>query len=205
MKTRILLLVLLLTLSVSGNATIWVITNSGDSFTPSTITINQGDTVNFVLESHHNAVQVSLATWNTNGSTMLSGGFMTNFGGGMILPSQMISGTNYFVCAPHASIGMKGTIVVMVTTDLTETMIKPEIQVYPNPSGGKYRLEYNNFEISKNSKLEVYSIKGEKLYESTLTNSISEIDLSSKANGIYILKVNDGYNVFAEKKLLKWQ
>ena len=149
MKTRILLFILLVSLAVSGNATIWVITNSGDTFTPSSITINQGDTVHFVLASEHNAIQVSLATWNTNGSAHLAGGFQTNFGGGTILASQLSSGTNYYVCAPHASIGMKGTIVVQVTTDIAEEMIKPELLVYPNPSDGKFRLEYSDFQISK--------------------------------------------------------
>lgn len=204
MKTRILLLVLLLSFSVSGYATIWVITNSGDTFNPSSITINQGDTVRFILESHHNAMQVSMANWNANGNSLLSGGFQTNFGGGLILPSQLSSGTNYYVCTPHASIGMKGTIVVQVATDIAEKLFKPEISVYPNPSHGKFRLELNNFQSSHRSSLEVYTIHGEKLYTFEIKNSISEIDLSNRANGIYLLKIFDGQKVFAEKKLLKW-
>jgi plastocyanin len=202
MKTKILLLVLLVTLSVSGYATKWVIANSGDSFTPSSITVNQGDTINFVLESHHNAKQVSLATWNANGNTLLSGGFQTNFGGGMILASQLGLGTIYYVCEPHASIGMKGSIVVQGTTGFPEEMIKPELLVYPNPSDGKFRLEYAGFQESGISNLEVYSIRGEKLYESAITGSISEIDLGSMANGIYVLKINDGQKALAEKTII---
>jgi plastocyanin len=203
MKTRILLLVLLVTLSVSGYATKWVIASSGDSFTPSSITVNQGDTINFVLESHHNAKQVSLATWNANGTALMSGGFQTNFGGGMILASQLSSGANYYVCEPHASIGMKGTIVVQVTTGIAEDMIIPELLVYPNPSDGKFRLEYAGFQESGISNLEVYSIRGEKLYESAISGSIQEIDLGGMANGIYILKINDNQKLLTEKTIIK--
>lgn len=99
---------------------------------------------------------------------------------------------------------MKGTILVLVASGVAQTLIKPGIEVYPNPSGGKFRLEFNNFENSQNSKLEVYGIRGEKIYELSISDAIIEIDLSTRANGIYMLKINDGHNVIAEKKLLKW-
>ncbi len=121
----------------------------------------------------------------------------------MILSSQLSSGTYYYVCEPHASVGMKGAIVVQVTTNIAEEMIKPEILVYPNPSDGKFRVEYSDFQKSKLSSLEVYSIRGEKLYESFITNSISEIDLGSRANGIYFLKINEGQKILTEKTIIK--
>ena len=99
---------------------------------------------------------------------------------------------------------MKGTIVVQVTTDIAEKFFIPEISVYPNPSQGKFRLELNNFQSSHRSSLEVYTLHGEKLYVFEIKNSISEIDLSNRASGIYLLKIFDGQKVFAEKKLLKW-
>jgi plastocyanin len=55
------------------------ILNSGFSFSPSTLTINLGDTVKFVLASIHNAREVSQTTWNANGTTS-NGGFETPFG-----------------------------------------------------------------------------------------------------------------------------
>ena len=48
------------------------ITNQGMNFSPDTITINLGDTVNFVLGNSHNAVEVSQSTFLSNGSTLLS-------------------------------------------------------------------------------------------------------------------------------------
>lgn len=112
---KILFLLLLLTFQ-SGYATIWIINNSGANFVPAAITINLGDTVNFVITNAHDAAEVSQATWNANGNTLLPGGFKTPFGGGMVLPAQLGTGVHYYVCEPHAANGMKGTITVQNCT-----------------------------------------------------------------------------------------
>jgi plastocyanin len=85
------------------------VTNAGFSFSPSLLTINAGDTVRFQLDTIHNAVEVSQATWNANGNTP-NGGFSVGFGGGDVLFTT--PGTYYYVCQPHAGSGMKGRIVV---------------------------------------------------------------------------------------------
>ena len=109
---KITLLFLLFSISLTGFCTTWTINNSANTFTPSTITINVGDSVKFVTTSSHDAREVSQITWNANGNTALSAGFQTAFGGGVVLPSQLGVGTHYYVCTPHASLGMKGTIIV---------------------------------------------------------------------------------------------
>ena len=85
------------------------VTNSGFTFTPSLLTVNAGDTVRFQLDSIHNAVEVSQATWDANGNTS-NGGFAVDFGGGDVVFNT--PGTYYYVCTVHASMGMKGRIVV---------------------------------------------------------------------------------------------
>ncbi len=82
---------------------------SGFSFSPSTITIRAGDTVNFAISSIHNAVEVSKAIWDVNGIAS-NGGFTLPFGGGSHTFTK--PGIYYFVCTAHASFGMKGTIIV---------------------------------------------------------------------------------------------
>ena len=112
MKFRLLLFTLLLSAGFSGFCTTWTIGFSGNTFTPSSITITFGDTVNFALNSTHNAVEVSQTTWIANGTTPLAGGFQVPLGGGSVFPAQLGVGTHYYVCTPHASLGMKGTITV---------------------------------------------------------------------------------------------
>lgn len=106
---KLLLVAMAVFAMLNMHATIWTITNSGNSFTPSLVTITQGDTVLFQLAGTHNAQEVDLATYNANGSTPITG-FQTNFGGGQV--TGLTIGTHYYVCSPHAAMGMKGRIVV---------------------------------------------------------------------------------------------
>src|SRR5664280_1325967 len=124
--------------------TTWTITNSGFAFTPSTITITSGDDVSFVLESMHNAIEVSQATWDVNGNTPLSGGFSVAFAGGSVLPAKLTVGTHWYVCSPHASLGMKGTIIVSTSTVIKENQEQINILVYPNPSSDFITVRANS-------------------------------------------------------------
>jgi plastocyanin len=98
-----------------SQATTYNVTNAGFTFSPATLTINIGDEVNFDLGVDHNAVEVSKATWDVNGFTS-NGGFATPLGGGQVTFLQ--PGTYYYVCVPHASLSMKGTIVVNTITGI---------------------------------------------------------------------------------------
>ncbi len=189
--------------SLTGLCTVWTITNSGVTFSPATVTINQGDTVNFVLESEHNAIQVSQLTWNANGSVALSGGFQTSFGGGMVLPEQLTPGTHFYVCTPHASFGMKGTIVVQATTGIGNNELLPDFSIQPNPSNGKFKVETKALQSSKQPDLKVFNVRGEKIHQSVITSQETEIDLNDQSSGIYFVRLDDGQTVRTEKIVIQ--
>ena len=65
----------------SCDYTSYTITTVGMSFSPDTIVCDVGDTINFILGSNHNAVEVADSVWLSNG-TVSNGGF--NFGFGSI-------------------------------------------------------------------------------------------------------------------------
>lgn len=109
---KIILAAAILLYSAAGFSTTLTVTNVSMTFNPSNITITAGDSVMFNLQSIHNAVEVSQATWNANGTTPLPGGFTVPFGGGLVLPSHLTAGVHYYVCQAHASFGMKGKITV---------------------------------------------------------------------------------------------
>lgn len=114
MKKLNLILLLVLSLAIGKlNAAIVVINTVGNTFVPNNVTINFGDTINFQIAGNHDAMEVSQATYNANGTTPLPGGFATPFGGGLVLPSELAVGTHYYVCNPHAAMGMKGIITVL--------------------------------------------------------------------------------------------
>jgi plastocyanin len=87
----------------------FTVADAGFSFSPSTLTITAGDTVNFMLTASHDAVEVSKSTWDANGATS-NGGFSVPFGGGSVTFNK--PGTYYYVCVAHVAFGMKGTIIV---------------------------------------------------------------------------------------------
>ena len=78
---------------------------------PAALTIAVGDTVEFQLGGSHNAVEISEETYNSEGTTPLSGGFMVGFGETAQVTFDQ-AGTHYYVCTPHATFGMFGTITV---------------------------------------------------------------------------------------------
>jgi plastocyanin len=96
------------------------VTNVGTTFSPSTLTITLGDTVQFVIDpTMHNAVQVSQATWNVNGTTS-NGGFVLPLGGGTVVLTD--TGPHYYVCTFHSFLGMKGMIIVHALTPTTSSL-----------------------------------------------------------------------------------
>ncbi len=108
MRKYLLFTTLFLSLFLTQNISAQI-TNLGNTFTPDTITITTGTAITFSLIATHNAVEVDQATWIANGMTS-NGGFNIPFGGGSFTP--VIAQTYYYVCQPHAGMGMKGVIIV---------------------------------------------------------------------------------------------
>jgi len=123
MTKTILFAVALLLASLTTFSATFTITNNGSTFSPATLTIAPGDSVNFVLTSFHNAVEVNQTNWNANNGAALVGGFQVPFGGGLLLPAQLISGTHYYVCTNHIAGGMKATIIVQKPTGVLENTL----------------------------------------------------------------------------------
>jgi hypothetical protein len=156
------------------------------------------------LEGSHNSVEVSPATWNSNGNTSLPGGFGTPFGGGMVLPGQLNVGTHYYVCTPHAAMGMKGTITVQsVTTGITENQLLTGISLFPNPSEGKFRLTLNAWTNSEKNSVEIFNLAGKSIFRSDITDSQSDVDLTGAGKGIYLVKVIQGSAVQTRKLIVQ--
>ena len=98
------------------------ITNVGNTFSPDTLFVNTGDTISFNISGSHNAVEVSQSTWLANGLAP-NGGFSIPYGGGTWIVNS--AQTYYYVCQPHASMGMKGVIIATsscVNTSSSDTV-----------------------------------------------------------------------------------
>jgi plastocyanin len=203
MKTKITLFFLLIFVSFTGFCTVWTVNNSGNTFVPAIITITLGDTVVFALESVHNAAEVSQLTWNANGSILLSGGFQTAFGGGVVLPAQLNVGTHYYICEAHISMGMKGIINVQNPLNIKENLSQANFSINPNPCKGKFQFIVNEFDCCDNYSIDIYNLLGEKVSEQNITELNSEIDLSHQPKGIYFVKIDSGNSILTKKIIIQ--
>lgn len=88
------------------------VATSGFEFQPKEVMLAVGDSVEFTTGGSHNVVEVDQATWTAGGSTAKADGFSVGFGATKTVPFAK-AGTYYYVCAPHAGMGMKGMITVM--------------------------------------------------------------------------------------------
>jgi plastocyanin len=175
---------------VTGTCTTWTITNSGYSFTPDTITITYGDTVSFSLESIHNAVEVSQDTWDANGNTPLASGFSLPLGGGSVSTDLLSVGTHWYVCSPHASLGMKGVIIVEGATTAIK-VIQPQLNVsfYPNPVTDIVSIRTSEEVVG--SPYSITDLTGRQILTGKLNDESVSIDISSFETGIYLLQIGE--------------
>ncbi len=70
--------------------------------------------------------------------------------------------------------------------------------IYPNPSTGKFSIEFSNQQ--QITSVEIYNLLGESVFQQKNTN---EIDLSSAAKGIYFVKVYAGEKIYTEKIIVE--
>lgn len=189
-KTILLSALLTAAFSYYGHATIWTIANSGDVFSPANVTIATGDTVVFNITNNHDAVEVSQSTYAANGNTPLANGFTTPFGGGTILPAQLAAGQHWFVCTPHAVMGMKGIITVSAPTSITDVLAKTEINVSPNPSSN--RITVSSSMSLKGVHYFLTDISGKNLGTGLLNESETTIDIQALPVGNYFLQIGNG-------------
>lgn len=109
--------VLRLTSDASSIDSIWTkafqvshqVQTSGMTFDPDTLSISVLDTVFFSGLGNHDVTEVDQATYLANGNTS-NGGFTYLMDTFHIFTEP---GTYYYVCSPHANMGMKGMITVV--------------------------------------------------------------------------------------------
>ena len=186
---KIIFIYLFLLCSFAGFSATWQITNVDLTFSPSSVTIESGDDVNFSITSIHFVVEVDQATWNANGATPLPGGFSTGFGGGAISASRLAAGNHYYVCGVHYSLGMKGIIIVSAATGISENNEQLKISVFPNPASDILTVLTDPHLIGSNYSLTNQA--GRQILKGKINSEIFSINISQFEKGVYLLR-SDG-------------
>lgn len=173
------------------HATVWTIFNIGNTYSPATITITLGDTVIFSIGGSHNVVEISQATYNANGSTS-NGGFTLPFGGGTYIPTQVQ--TYYFVCVPHASVGMKGQIIVNPSTGIPSLSDEDRLLKFlPNPTSTQTRV-HTGIPDGLSNNLSVFDITGKVVMTTKNIFNNHLLDVALLRKGIYFVEFQaEGY------------
>jgi len=185
---RLTFISVLLMYSLTGFSAKKEIANVGFTFNPATLNITAGDNVTFVLEGIHNAVEVSQATWDANGTTPLPGGFSVPFGGGEVLPAQLPTGTHWYVCTNHvASNNMKGIIIVATPTGIEESPGQLDISIFPNPAIDLITVKASNNLLG--TQYFITDQHGSQILTGKIDSETTSINISQFKNGIYLFQV----------------
>lgn len=105
------------------------------------------------------------------------------------------------IVAEGGSFGDSETINFMLqdTAGTGENSLKALVKVFPNPSTGIFTINGNGNSL----KYELYNVLGQQVKAGELANGTGTVDISSAANGVYILKLADGTGKTANYKLSK--
>jgi plastocyanin len=197
---RILLSILLLLSFTFGYSTIVTVTNVGFTFSPATLNITVGDSVNFNIATIHTVQEVNLTTWNANGVTPLAGGFSLPLGGGMVPAAFLTVGTHYYVCTVHVgTTGMKGQIIVSPATGIRINQMENTISLNPNPVTTFMKMNLNIPDFQK-AQLNILNIAGQEIMNQPVKNGENIIDMEKLQDGIYyVMVIADNKQIFNSK------
>jgi plastocyanin len=171
----------IMALTAGAFATRHTINTSGFSFTPDEVSILQGDTIVFNVESIHTATEVSQSTWNANGTTS-NGGFNFNSGNNQLL-TNLTPGVHYYVCLNHASMGMKGTITVEAATGVKKFVDSKLLYIFPNPAKDYIFYEAKELDIKK---ITITSVDGKVSKEIIPGRNTVKVLISDLPDNVYL-------------------
>lgn len=198
--SKLFIFILISAFAFDANTEIFIITNSGTTFSPATLAINAGDTVVWDISNSHNTVEVSQSTYNANGNAS-NGGFSLPFGGGQHVFDT--PGTYYYVCTPHASLGMKGTIqVAAVTGGSVDVSTAYPVVAYRSDALIISRLPLSDGSLGT---LTVYSVAGTRVAGGQLAVSHGGARMSVPGlhSGIYLVKLKSGKYSYVQKLIVR--
>lgn len=195
MKTSLLFLLLSCATLLSAQ-TKHVIEAAGTTFTPSNLTINQGDTVEWTNLSGFHNVNGTQATFPANpasfGNSAASAPWTYTF-------VFTVAGNYAYQCDVHAP-NMAGTIVVQPSTSVAELQEKTELKVFPNPTADYFSIDTKQTIKS----VSLINITGQLVKTYTATASqINRFDVKALPKGIYFLNIEIGDAKLVEKLIIQ--
>jgi len=176
---------------------------ASNSFTPSALTIEEGDTVIWTNTSGSHNVNGTITTFPSNPDSFGSGAAAS--GGWTYSYVFTIAGSYDYRCDPHAGGGMTATIAVSESSvSINESKIENGMNIYPNPFTSYLTVALNKELINDNSSIEfiLYDLLGNQVHSITnVTSELTKIETNQLSNGIYIFSFKSNGKTLRTGKL----
>jgi len=160
-------------------------------------------------------VNVNGADVDFDGSASTGNVYTWNFGDGHTGTGAMASHTYATAGTWTACLTVEDTVcntvdsicqTVITTIGIDESLLNQSLNVFPNPSNGKFRVEFQ-VEGLKNITVRINTLLGQEIYTSKPGNVSGEyreeIDLSNEATGIYVLQIITDDNVVSRRVTIR--
>ncbi|MFK8044463.1 MAG: T9SS type A sorting domain-containing protein [Crocinitomicaceae bacterium] len=154
-------------------------------FSPDTLYVQVGDTIQLVNNGYHSITEVDSIDW-VNNAANYNGGFYVGFGAPTTSEKFTIDspGTYYNLCIPHATMGMKSIIIVEAgTASIAEENSKKASLMFPNPAS-------NSITIENSLNVKIYNMQGQLVYVKSNLILSETIDISFFPVGIYCVMLD---------------
>jgi hypothetical protein len=91
----------------------------------------------------------------------------------------------------HPQAGSSSRIGSNSVKNSIESIQKPSLMVYPNPSNEKVYFEFKQMDRGKTIYFKIYDSLGREVWHSTISDTIYEVDVRNFMNGLYRFTAND--------------
>jgi plastocyanin len=200
MKKHIYTLIFLLAGAFTSQATIHIVNVSSNQFTPSALTVTVGDTVSFVWVS---GFHTTTSTITPPGAPPWDAQITSSTPVYNVV--ILVAGTYSYVCVPHQSMGMTGTITANTSVGIAQ-ITEPQLNVAIRP-GQKLVL---TVDLPKSSavQLSIHDLLGRTVNSNSIMNQAAgkqeyEMELSGNPYGYYFVRLVAGDNVLTRRFLLQ--
>lgn len=93
---------------------------------------------------------------------------------------------------------------ILVSAEETNTGKINRVNIYPNPSNGKFTVNIpQSLNLKQASSLEIYDMVGRLIMSSIIQNQKIKIDLNNYPKGIYFVKIYNGEKIHLEKIVIQ--
>lgn len=164
-------------------------------FSPDTLYMSSGDTVHFTNQGYHSMTEIDSTDWANNISNH-NGGFWVGFGGQTsdLWFTLNTPGKYYYICDPHAAMGMKGLIYVDFVADVPAHLDQANFNIYYD---GSFRIDYVSAET-----FALYDLNGKLILTEKISGNEAIIQPPNLlSNGTYIGVFKRGSQILSSKKI----